>query len=174
MTAFLLFVAAHPSFADIGTLFQWTDKEGVVHVTDDLLNVPPEYKDQVKTFESTHVEEDFPDLPYRDTPSPPVGGGGAELYGGKPLGWWQWTLDKKREEVEKVSTMTTQWKQYITVYEKGRRFGQFFTEDEVESYERYKKDLPDQEARLKKIKEGFEELLRKAKVAGVPKKVRGE
>jgi len=28
------------------TLFKWTDKDGILHVTDDLYSVPPEYRDQ--------------------------------------------------------------------------------------------------------------------------------
>ncbi len=28
------------------TLFRWTDKDGILHVTDDLYSVPPEYRDQ--------------------------------------------------------------------------------------------------------------------------------
>ena len=27
-------------------LFSWTDKDGILHVTDDLYSVPPEYRDQ--------------------------------------------------------------------------------------------------------------------------------
>jgi len=51
---FLLLVF-QPSRSSAGNLYKWTDEEGVVHMTDTLSQVPPQYRDQVyrKTLQTT-------------------------------------------------------------------------------------------------------------------------
>ncbi len=167
---FLLTISL-PSFAGIGDLYQWTDGDGNVHITDDLLNVPQEYKDKVRVFESTHIEEDYPDKYELDVSPAPVRKG-EELFGGQSLSWWQWRLDRKRQEVENAEQLVAERKRYIYVFEKGRRLGQLFTEEEFEAYKNYKEDLPAKDERLTKLRDELEELKRRARLAGVPKSVR--
>ena len=167
---FLLTISP-PSFSGIGDLYQWTDGDGNVHITDDLLNVPQEYKDKVRVFESTHIEEDYPDKYELDVSPAPVRKG-EELFGGQSLSWWQWRLDRKRQEVEDAERLVAERKRYIDVFEKARRLAQRFTEEEFEAYKNYKDDLPANDERLTKLREELEELKRRARIAGVPKSVR--
>jgi hypothetical protein len=47
-------------------------------------------------------------------------------------------------------------------------------ESDVETYQRYKKEIPEDEKRFEELDGELEELRRKARNAGVPKEVRGE
>ncbi len=169
---FLLTISS-PSFSDIGTLYQWTDGEGNVHVTDDLLNVPPPYKDKVRVFESTHIEEDYPDK-YELEGTPVPVRKGEELYGGQPLSWWQWSLDVKRDEVAAAGKVVAKRKKFIETFETGRRglAAKIFTKEDTETYKKYTEELPAKEEKLRKLREELEEMKRRARIAGVPKSVR--
>jgi hypothetical protein len=50
-----LFLMFQPVFSSAADLYKWADEEGVVHMTDDLSQVPPQYRNQVdrKTLETT-------------------------------------------------------------------------------------------------------------------------
>jgi hypothetical protein len=50
-----LFLVFQPVFSSAGDLYKWADDEGVVHMTDTLSQVPPQYRDQVdrKTLQIT-------------------------------------------------------------------------------------------------------------------------
>ncbi|MFQ5586753.1 MAG: DUF4124 domain-containing protein [Thermodesulfobacteriota bacterium] len=167
---FLLTLSA-PSLSGIGDLYQWTDSDGNVHITDDLLLIPPEYKDKVRVYKSTHIEEDAP-TEYKEEVSPAPTQGGEELFGGQPLSWWKWRLDRKRQQVSDAEQVVAERKRYIEVFEKGRRLGQFFSEEAAEAYKNYKGDLPEKEERLRKLREEMEDLKRRARTAGVPKDIR--
>jgi DNA repair exonuclease SbcCD ATPase subunit len=167
---FLLTISP-PSFSGIGDYYQWTDRDDNVHITDDLLNVPQEYKDKVRVIESTHIEEDDIEEDELDVTPTPVQRD-EELFGGQSLSWWQWRLDRKRQEVEDAERLVAERKRYIDVFEKARRLAQRFTEEEFEAYKNYKDDLPANDERLTKLREELEELKRRARIAGVPKSVR--
>lgn len=49
-------------------LYQWIDKKGVAHVTDNLSKVPKEYRSKAAILEQTPREDD-PEQPRRTTPS---------------------------------------------------------------------------------------------------------
>ena len=119
----LLLTFASPVLSGVGDLYQWSDRDGNVHITDDLLNVPQEYRDKVRVFESTHIEEDSPKQHKLDVSPAPVRRG-EELFGDKPLSWWQWMLDTKRREVANAEQLVAERTRYIDVFEKGRRLGQ--------------------------------------------------
>ncbi len=55
-----------------GELYKWKDEEGVVHMTDTLSQVPPQYRNQVekKSFETTlqpDMKSEFPNHPSRNS-----------------------------------------------------------------------------------------------------------
>jgi len=167
----MLLTFAMPAFSEVGDLYQWSDRDGNVHITDDLLNIPQEYRDKVRVFESTHIEEDSPSQ-YRLDGSPAPVRGGEELFGDKPLRWWQWILDAKRREVTNAERLVAERRRYIDVFEKGRKVGQRFTTEEFEVYKKYKEELPAKVKRLTKLRSELEELKRRARLAGVPKGIR--
>lgn len=41
------------------TIYKYKDKEGVIHFTDDLTNIPPEYQDQLNTTTKTITESGY-------------------------------------------------------------------------------------------------------------------
>lgn len=171
LALFLLLTLATPAFSGVGDLYQWSDRDGNVHITDDLLNVPQEYRGKVRLFESTHIEEDSPKQHKLDISPAPVRSG-EELFGDKPLSWWQWMLDAKRREVANAEQLVAERTRYIDVFEKGRRVGQRFTTEEFEAYKNYKEDLPAKNKRLTKLRSELEEFKRRARLAGVPKGIR--
>lgn len=172
MLVILLFGAAS-AFAD---LYQWQDKEGVIHMTDDIQKVPEGYREKAKVFKSipaekrreAETEAQQPAAAQQPIPK------GAELYGDHTLEWWSEAFARKRDEIQTLQSGITAKRQFVDIFEGGRRFGQAFGPGEVSTYNRYKKELPEDEKRLLSLQDEVEELRRRATIAGVPRDVRGQ
>jgi hypothetical protein len=160
--------------AALADIYHWTDDEGVLHITSDLNKVPERYRGKVTVIESEPEEEGPLVEPTPPAPEKKPQREGEELFGGLPLSWWQKQFIKMYGEISKAEAGYNRKKQYVDVFEKGRRFGQVFDDEEIESYERFKKELPADEKWLERLRGELEELRRKATNAGVPKEVRGE
>ncbi len=168
---FILFLPAH-SVAD---LYRWTDDDGVLHITDDLGRVPEEERAAVKVFKSRPLEDAvLPEVrpparePAEDGRKRPV------LYGDQTLVWWINTFRKKIGEVRDVESGIYAKKQFVEVFEGGRRFGQIYGEEELARYEKLSEEIPEDESRLEGLKDELSELRRKATIYGVPREARGE
>lgn len=160
-------LAASVAYAEI---YQWTDKNGVVHMTNELSHVPEEYSDQLKTFKpSKKNTQDEPAVQ-----SEPARNAGPELYGDEPLEWWKENFRKKREDTQAAEQSIAAKKEFMKMFEGGRRGGQIYDAKDVDRYETYKKELPTDESRVNALKDEINELTRKAKINGVPKTVYGE
>lgn len=158
-----------PALADI---YKWTDEEGVLHITDDLGKVPEEYRGNVDVTETKPPRE----VPPEEGPvvEPPPAVEVKELFGGVPLSWWKKQFKEIRESIAEVEGAHAKKKQFVQVYESGSKYGLLYEKSDFETYERYKKEIPEDEKRLGELTEELEKLQRKARSAGVPKKVRGE
>lgn len=168
-----------PAFADI---YHWTDEKGVLHLTDDLRNVPEEFREKVGVIKTKPAEEGEGGAEGAEEgavvePAPPAEAGegeegGEELYGGQTLNWWKLQFHILRKEIETVEADYYEKKRFVEVYEKGRRFGQIFETNELYLYERYRKEIVWDEQRLEELRSEIEELRASARSAGVPKDVR--
>ncbi|MCR4287598.1 MAG: DUF4124 domain-containing protein [Deltaproteobacteria bacterium] len=168
--ASVFFLMSGPAFADI---YRWTDKDGILHITDDLQKVPPEHRGGIepyKTEERPALEE--PSKGIEPTAQPEKTR--PELYGEYTLEEWRDMFKKSREEIEKLDSSYQSKKRFVELFESGRRVGQTYSADDVETYVSYKKNMPDDESRLKTLKDALNELIRKATNNGVPKDIRGE
>ncbi len=166
--------SATAAFAD---LYQWQDKEGVIHITDSLEKVPDAYRDKVKVYESAPPapgEKKAAPAPEAVSPAPLPPERGVELYGDHTLEWWRQTFLRKTGEAQMLESNVTAKRQFIDIYERGRGFGQTFGMNEIETYGRYKKELPDDQDRLTTLKNELDDLRREARIAGVPRDIRGE
>ncbi|MBI5345230.1 MAG: hypothetical protein HZB83_07865, partial [Deltaproteobacteria bacterium] len=97
-----------------------------------------------------------------------------ELYGDQTLSWWVENFRLKRQALQDLESSYAAKKQYAGVFEGGRRMGQIFGAAEVDTYEKYKKQIPEDEKKLETLKDDIEEFRRKAEINGVPKEIRGE
>lgn len=164
-----LLLSASLAFAD---LYEWKDKDGMVHLTDSMQNVPEDYRDSVKVYKpATKEKERMESAP--DQPSEPEQEQRPlDLYGDQPLEWWVNAFSKKRGEIDALDSSIASKKQLMSVFESGRRFGQVFEQKDIDTYERYKQELPDDEQKLSGLKEDLSDLKRKATLVGVPREVR--
>lgn len=171
MVAAALLMSAPMAFAE---LYEWKDRAGVVHLTDSIQNVPEEYRDGVKVHRETPKEKAETQEPAPTQPSEEPGAEPAplDLYGDQPLEWWANAFTGKKAEINALESSMNSKKQFIGVFESGRRFGQVFEKSDVETYERYKQELAADEEKLSGLKEDLSELRRKATRAGVPREVR--
>lgn len=192
----LLFVA--PANAEF---YKWTDKDGVLHVVDDLHKVPPEERlnlgldieeleEAAKPGKKRKVEP-VPSKPARPTqatkPTKKVAPE-DELFGGKTLDWWTRTFNRLIREKSELERSIAAKEEYKRVYEIGvrlkrkeemipeseRRYVKEFTKGTIETYRRYKKELPENRAELERKTVELEKLQRTARRAAVPRKIRGE
>lgn len=164
--AALLF-AASPALAD---LYQWTDQQGVIHITDSLDKVPPAYRGKVRVVKEG-VKEEGPSLE-ATTPPPLTAEPGAELYGDQTLEWWRQSFNRKRTDIDQLQTSINAKTEFMTLFESGRRVGQVYTPDQVARYNLYRGEMPEDLRRLSQLREEYEDLQRRATTVGVPREVR--
>lgn len=162
----ILFLTTSAAYAQF---YEWKDKDGVTHITDDLGKVPENLRPDVKIHKTTPAVED---LTPPAAPVAPAGEAAQELYGDHTLEWWLNTFRKIREEKRSVESSIAAKEQYISIFEGGRRFGQTYSREDVERYENFKKEIPADRERVKEFQDELDELTRKATIAGVPKDIR--
>ncbi len=166
----LLMLLAPRAFAD---LYQWKDKDGIVHLTNDINTIPAEYQDKVKVFKTTPRPQAPAPAPAQ-VPAPAPSGESAVLYGDRTLEWWKEAFNRKNQEIGELQSSIAAKKQYVDLFEGGRRFGQMYGATEVANYNKYKEELPEDEKKLSSLNDELDELRRKATSAGVPRYLRGE
>ncbi len=166
---FVLFLLLLPVDSS-AEFYRWIDSEGVLHVTDDLGRVPQSKRHGVQTYESTPADESPAPSPYVVKERKGVK---AELYGDYPAEWWLNTLRKKRSDVQSIEAGIQSKKQFISLFEGGRRFGQIYETEDVKKYELFKVEILEDTLKLKTAQAELVELERKAVAHGVPEGVRG-
>jgi len=173
-SAFVLFFILFSSNA-VADLYQWQDEKGDIHVVDDMLLVPARYRNKVKVLKEKPAGEIPPSQQKLDEeelpPQPPVEEE-EELYGDRPLRWWQTEFNIRKERTLELEKAIAEQKRYISIFEKGRGIGQIYSREDIEMYENYKKGLPDNEAELNRLKRDIEDLRNRARASGVPKEIR--
>lgn len=152
-------------------IYSWTDTDGSVHITDSMEKVPIKYRSKVKVRKATES---------RPTNVAEPSGAGAqpkpetELYGDHPLDWWKEAFRKLKNDMGALESGIFAKRNFVKLVETGVRVGQLYESKDVETYEQYRKELPEDEARLDSLKADQEELRRKARIVGVPKTLWGE
>lgn len=178
--------------------YKWVDKDGVLHVVDDLHKVPQNERLNLGLSIEELEEAAKPSRKRAIKPTPPRPtkaakpfkkvDPGAEIFGDKTLEWWSRTFSRLRRERSELEKSILAKEEYKRVYEIGvrlkrkeemipeseRRYVREFTKETIETYKRYKKELPEDRERLAEKTEELEKLRRKAKNAAVPRKVRGD
>ena len=162
------------SFANAAEIYRWIDDDGVVHITDDRSNIPDKYweEERVKKEEITPSRKDTqpvvpePAQTYKE-------GDTREFFGDYPLEWWIDTFGELRQNIADSKESLDREKNFVTVFDEGgRRYPRkIYTKEEIAQYERSKADIPVMEENLKNLNKELEELQRKARIYGVPKKV---
>ncbi|MBI5560607.1 MAG: DUF4124 domain-containing protein [Deltaproteobacteria bacterium] len=168
--AFVFIILSFLASSVSAALYYWIDEKGVIHITDVREKIPPGYRDKAKVMESGEEKPGEPGV------EPPVTQPKEkeEVYGDHPLSWWLSNLRRKEKEIENGDKELEEKSRYIEVFEKGRRIGQIYTDEEAAAYIKYKADIPDIGKRIKNLKEELADLRRKATYYGVPKEIRGE
>lgn len=152
-------------------IYSWTDKDGNVHITDSLEKVPQRYRSKVKVRKATEPERSDEAAPLKVYEKPQSE---IEFYGDHPLDWWKEVFRKLQNDIGSLESGIAAKRQFVELFEKGARMGQRYESKDIDSYEQYKKGLPADEARLDSLRVDLDELRRKARIAGVPKSLRGE
>jgi len=168
LAAIILVFGAARARAD---LYKWEDSDGVLHITDDLGKVPESKRGSVKVFKIKPRPRKVPEdghvyIPPTKPPEKKV-----VLYGGQPLEWWEDAFAKLIDERDFLKDDIEKKRQFITVFEGGRRFGQIFGDAEVANYKRYKKDIEKDRERLAEVETKLEKLRREARIEDVPRDI---
>lgn len=166
---FFIFILSSGALAD---LYQWQDEKGDIHVVDDILLVPPQYKDKAKILKTRPPNTYDKVIPSQPAPlqAPAIKN---ELYGNYPLEWWKNEFDARKKEISELEKAAEEEKKFILDFERGKRiYNRLYSTEDAEKYEAYKRNLTDNESQLNKLKSELEELRRKAQIYGVPREVR--
>ncbi|MBI5562159.1 MAG: DUF4124 domain-containing protein [Deltaproteobacteria bacterium] len=163
----IVFLSASVAYADF---YYWKDADGVTHMADSMEKVPQEYRTKVKVRTTPHRAPE-PEAP---ASSPRTSGETqqpqpVEEYGDHTLEWWKESFRRLKSEIERLEADLNAKRDFVSLVETGMRVGQLYEAKDVERYNNYKKEIPDDEAKLASLKDEREELRRKAKIVGVPK-----
>jgi chromosome segregation ATPase len=80
-------------------IYQWTDKSGGIHFTDDQEKIPPEYRNKTKEIDLTPaVEENEPQTNQPDSNMD----NSAPSYGGHDEKWWRSSFRSIREDIKRI------------------------------------------------------------------------
>lgn len=183
---FFLFFAV-PANAEF---YRWIDKNGVIHFVDDLHKVPQEERHQLgldleelekeaEALNKRGIQHTVPIKATTDAPSKAFIPSkkldpGAELFGDKTLEWWRRTISRLKRERSELTQSIAAKDGYIKVYQSGRSFGRIYLQESIDRYDRYNKELFEDRKLLTEKETLLEDLLRSAKSAGVPRKIRGD
>ncbi|MBI5233217.1 MAG: DUF4124 domain-containing protein, partial [Deltaproteobacteria bacterium] len=127
-------------------LYLWDDEQGVLHIVDDLYKVPEAYRDKVRTIETKPAPPSPPPITIIPV-QPLVVNPMDEIFGDYPLSWWKKTIDLKKQELNEARRAYKEKKDFVGMYEQGRRLGQIYETDQIERYERFKAELTPDEKR---------------------------
>jgi hypothetical protein len=184
----LLLFIAQAAYADV---YHWIDKQGVFHITDDIGKVPEEYRSEAGVI-VTEPDEEEPliEPPPSKMPEPR---GQEELYGDHPLSWWIERFSRIKKEIEERESELARKEMFIDVFDRGWMMrelylrvkrgedsdalralerGAIYTPEEIEAYERYKDEVLGEDKEFKRLEKELDELRRKARIHGVPRKIR--
>jgi len=109
----ILVILFFASSLQAGTIYKWVDKEGVLHFTDDLTQVPPSYREQVETEESKDVKGAVtPPAPQAVTRENKEEETSTDIYG-RDEDWWRdqvrpWK-ERLREANENLDRVTKEF-----------------------------------------------------------------
>ena len=159
-------------------MYKWTDEKGVIHIVDSIHKVPEERRGETPKIKGrgNTIPVNKPDIIQDGRPAltEQRARPGVTIYDGKPLIWWQARFDAFRRNTAELQQKITRKKRYLAVLEGGRRAGQIFRKSDVDTYNKYSSDLAKDQAALAKMENERDRLRRKARYAGVPRKVRGD
>ena len=132
--------------------------------------VPQEYRAKVRIIKE-EPKEGAPGLEMT-TPKPLGAEPGNLLYGDNTLEWWRQSFIKKKNDINEMQSAISVKTQFMEVYEGGRRFGQVYAPEHVAQYNLYREELPEDLRKLTELRSEYEELQRRATIAGVPREIR--
>lgn len=155
-------------------LYYWQDKDGNAHIADKIEKVPDEYRDKVRTQKSTMpaAQDRYP--AHEDTVAEKKAKPSEELYGGQTLSWWTKKFTSLRDDVDRLENRIITKKKVVERYDKDAAAGKTMSKDDTNLYERYVKELPDDQSRHASLLEELDRLFKTARAEGVPKAARGE
>lgn len=171
----VLFILIFPFLSNAAEIYRWTDDDGVIHVTDDRSQIPAKYweEERVKKEEikpSTNETQPVKPAAISKPTETPEEGDIREMFGDYPLEWWIYKFRDIRKNIAESQERVDREKNFVTVFEGGKRYGKIYTKEEIAQYESYKADIQVTEENLKDLNEELEDLQRKARIYGVPKK----
>lgn len=157
-----LFIAMFAFSVAQAEVYQWVDRQGVVHFTDDLDNVPARYRKKVKTIESAAPGE----RPIPPAAAPAPAAKKAELYGGRDQNWWSTTFRMARGELRTAREQLAGKQESLTALRRKRVIYQR-TRDRI-AYNELKEEIGRDEEKIKQLQEKLANLESEADRAGVP------
>ncbi len=138
-----------PSKNGRAEIYRWVDENGVIHYTDSLMNIPEKYKNKAE-------KPKLPEINTYEEPSPVVSPATGEEPGAKSTTLGK-NLDEIRKELEILKAQIEAKKELIESVENKRNLAinpfrnRIIPPEDLKLYEKYKKELPQDEKRLEEL-----------------------
>ncbi len=154
------------------TVYEWTDRRGVVNMTDDPDKVPSAYRKTMKTRDiDTREAMPSPAAPVGETvgtPLPPPKQ--AKLYGGHDEEWWRNSFQELRQKLQSLRADIADKKDSLAALHRRRVIYQR-PEDRV-AYFAASDEVTKDEEKAASLQKRLDDLDREAEGAGVPREWR--
>lgn len=173
------------------TVYEWVDRQGIIHFTDNPDKVPARYRAKIRARETVNTTEGTsPAASYKTPPRPVPLEKEVELPGGHDEVWWRTRFSSLRAELKSIQERLLDERDALTklhrrwVISKGRTPKQGERLDDVNNYVNnsalstvakhraayydMKAEIEREEARIKGIEELLAVLDVEANKAGVP------
>jgi len=146
-----------------GEIYQWSDKSGVVHFTDNPDNIPQLYRGKAREVDATPTVQESEKPPETQTTTQEKA---APTYGGHDENWWRSSYRSIRDEMKRIQDKLPGKQEDLSVLRRRRALFQrpsdrvaFFALDD---------EIKGDEQRLTDLQKRLDALDAEATSAGVP------
>ncbi len=148
--------------------YEWVDRAGVTHFTDDPDRVPAKYRGRVKERESTKSEEVRTAPVEQRAPAAEKAAAPAqrELYGGHDEAWWRTAFRSLRNEQKSLQDGLPAKRDQLAAIHRRRVIYQ--KASYRESFNKLNQEIKNDEARIKELQDKLDALGLEAAKAGAP------
>jgi len=147
-----------------GEIYKWTDRQGVVHFTDNSDKIPAKYRNKVREVDVTPVIQETDQSSKTETESitPPA----QKLFGGHDEKWWRSRYKALRSEMKRIQNSLPEKKDHLIQLR--RQLYIFSKPSSRIAYNDMNAEIGNDEARINELQKEITDLDGEAARAGVP------
>lgn len=177
LSIFIIIIMLLMPCKSLADIYKWVDEEGVIHFTDDISKIPLEYR---KKAERKIIPEGKREAGAHYQPSEiePLEKKIEINQKSRAMSEedWKSAFERLSQQIRAGREEIERKKAFMREVERRRNMAFYIpnrivSDEDAELYEKYKKEVPEQEKRIEDLERQLTELREKAKKAGIPESI---